>query len=107
MVKAIDFGFIFSRFCRFYGERRHDVLAMPIQTFWMMHKNIDRVMAEADLRLLSVYAYAQSGEGIEKFSEDMRQQMGQVVEMDAVKTAFSERCDKEGLEGLRDLGRMM
>ena len=79
---------------------------MPIKTFWMMHKNIDRLMAEADLRMLSVVAYGQSGEGIEKFSEDMRKQMGQVAVIDEIQAAFKEEIDSEGLASLKDLGRI-
>lgn len=79
---------------------------MPIKTFWMMHKNIDRLMAEADLRMLSVFAYGQSGEGIETFSENMRKQMGQVAIIDEVKVAMSENVDSEGLETLKSMGRI-
>lgn len=78
---------------------------MPMRTFWMMHRNIDRLMAESDLRMLSVIAYGQSGEGIEQFSQDMRRQMGRVVEFDEVKRALSEELDSEGLSTLKNLGK--
>lgn len=72
----------------------------------MMHRNIDRLMAEADLRMLSVFAYAQSGEGIAEFSERMREQLGRVAEVDEAKAALSETLDREGLMELAGLGRM-
>jgi hypothetical protein len=79
---------------------------MPVKTFWMMHKNIDRLMAEADLRMLSVIAYGQSGEGVETFSKDMRKQMGQVAIIDEAKVAMTEDVDSEGLESLKAMGRI-
>jgi hypothetical protein len=80
-----------------------DVLSMPLRTFWMMNKNIDRIMAEADMRMLSVVAYAQSGDGIEDFTKKLRDQVGKIVEIDAAKMAMSETYDREGLLALKAL----
>lgn len=72
----------------------------------MMHRNVDRLMAEADLRALSVAAYAQSGEGITEFSERMREQLGRVAEVDEAQVALSETLDRDGLKELAGLGRI-
>lgn len=78
---------------------------MPIATFWMMHRNIDRLMAEADLRMLSVFAHGQSGEGVADFSERMRKEMGQVAEVDEREAAMAQELDSMGLMSLKELGR--
>jgi hypothetical protein len=82
------------------------VLAMPVSAFWMMNKNIDRLYAETDIRMLYVVAHAQSGDGVVQFSEKMHNQMGEVFVIDEVKKAFSEELDREGLAALKDLGKL-
>ena len=88
----------------FYGfSDTRKLLATPIVTFWMLHKNIDRVSAERDLRVADVAIRSQSAEGVRSLFDDLKKQMGKVVDFDRVLAAQEERLDREGLHGLMDM----
>ncbi len=55
---------------------------MPVKTFWMLHKNVDRIAAESDMRSAMIAIKSQSGEGVQSMMTDLRQQLGQVIEID-------------------------
>lgn len=79
---------------------------MPIKTFWMMHRNIDRITAGSDLRKLSVLIHSQSSEGAEAFAQSMREQMGRIAEVDEAQAAMTVELDSAGLAELKDMGRI-
>jgi hypothetical protein len=107
-VKAVDFGFLFARIMRFYGMAFREVLTLPIQTFWMLHRNVDRVVAEENYKSAIIAASAMGGDGLTTLLEDLRKQMGDVVIVDEAKLAMQEaKLDREGLNSLRGLGRVV
>lgn len=108
MIKSIDFGFIISRVLNFYQLGSYQaVLALPIRTFWMLSRNIDRILAERDLRQIEVIVKSQATEGIQSLMTDLKKQMGTVVEIEIdaeerIRRAENER-DTEGLLALKRL----
>ncbi len=48
----------------------------------MLHKNIDRIAAEEDIRELQVAAHSHSGESIKAMLESLTAQMGTVFEIE-------------------------
>lgn len=53
---------LFSRVCFHYGMSYREVLALPMKTFWMLNRNISRVLAEQDLRAFHLAVSTNSGE---------------------------------------------
>lgn len=58
----LDLGMIFSRVCFHYGMSYRDCMDLPMRTFWMLNRNISRLLAEKDLRAISVALSAVSEE---------------------------------------------
>jgi hypothetical protein len=78
---------------------------MPLKLFWMMHKSIDRLTAEEDMRLAMTLISSESGEGFSSLMENLRKQMGKVVVIDEVKTALLEKHDRAGMLSIAALGK--
>ncbi|PLC44565.1 hypothetical protein C0Q88_07755 [Ralstonia pickettii] len=70
---------------------------MPLKRFWLMSNNINRLMAERDMRSLSVAGSAQSGEGFAEYRQQLILEIGTVLRDDPLST---ER-DQAGFEELR------
>lgn len=89
-----------------------DVLDLPLKTFWMMHRNIDRMAAEQDRRNISVFGHAFSGgEGLEQLVERLDREVGDVVKTDETRPNAQGRhpvldaeLDVEGLNALKGMG---
>jgi hypothetical protein len=92
---------VFSHFCYFYNVSDEHVLKMPIRRFWAMYSAINRIKAENDLRTAKVFMQSQSGskESVESFVHDLREEMGDVVQIDHSK----QRTDFSEYRKLRDL----
>jgi hypothetical protein len=69
---------------------------MPIKRFWLMHKNIDRIEAQRDLRALTIANVGQS----EEDSRDHRKHL-----LDTVGTLVigAPERDQEGFEELKSM----
>lgn len=112
MIKALDMGFLVARLMRTYGMRLLEVLDLPVRTFWMLHRAIDRMQAELDYRMVAVIGNGMAGgEGLENLVKGLRSQMGTIVEYEEGKapiyeTEIKEDFDREGLESLKGLGRL-
>lgn len=90
----------------FYGfSDTRKLLTTPVVTFWMLHKNIDRLMAEKDMRTADVAIRSQSADGVRSLFDDLRKQMGTVVDFDRLLAAQEEQLDREGLHSLNGLGK--
>lgn len=81
------------------------ILALPVRTFWLYSKNIDRISAERDLRLMQVMAGAQSAEAYGKTYDRLQEQMGSVVKMNTALIAQEETIDRAGLAALKAMSR--
>lgn len=81
---------------------------MPLKTFWCFSKNIDRLQAELDLRLLQVMAAATSGEAYGSLQERLTKQLGVIVKHapDYIAAiAHEEKLDRAGLAELKAMAR--
>lgn len=76
-----------------------DVMNMPVKAFWALSNAVVRVMAEQDMRALSVAVHATSGEGAEKFRDHLQQQMGAV-------TIQETEFDQSGYNDLKRMAAM-
>jgi hypothetical protein len=80
-----------------------EVRAMPMQTFWMLHRNIDRISAERDQRNAMVHIQSQSSEGVKDLMTDLRKQVGTIVEYEEVTPT---KLDRAALHALDPIGDM-
>ena len=95
-----------------YSMTYREVRSLPIEAFWMLNKNVDRIAAENDIRALVVAIHAQSGEGFKDLMEGLTKQFGRVFEYDEGKKAMIEAKkrdllssdEKADLNALGDLG---
>lgn len=81
-------------------------MKMPIKTFWMMSSNIDRIMAQSDMRSLTVSVCAQAGqEAVESYRKHLIIEVGSIVklESEAASPIIDEVRDQEGFNELRGM----
>lgn len=101
-VEAIDFAFIFARVMAEYSLSYREMMNLPLQAFFTLNKQIDRLRAERDRRQLRLLLVAQSGqkESIEGMVMSLDKEIGFV---------FREKpkLDREGLHSLKDLKRVV
>jgi hypothetical protein len=80
-----------------------EVRVMPMQTFWMLHRNIDRISAERDQRHAMVQIQSQSSEGVKDLMTDLRKQVGTIVEYEEVAPTKLDRTALHALDVIGDL----
>lgn len=81
---------------------------MPVRLFWFYNRQVDRVRAEEDLRLLRILASAQGGEAFTKEADRLNKELGTVRVFAPIERTIivdgQERdpnFDKAGLDALR------
>lgn len=89
-----------AQMMRFYSMSHSELLALPIYTFWELSRNIDRVRADEDRRLLIVVAQAFGGDPNEHMRA-LTKEIGSVAETDEER--FDDEFDREGFNQLRAL----
>lgn len=76
----MDFTFIAASVMHFYALGYKDFLALPYYTFWELSRNIDRVRADEDRRLLVLLGQVIGGDPA-KYSESLERERGEVIVM--------------------------
>jgi hypothetical protein len=71
-----------------------EALDLPITTFWLLSNSINRLMAEKDIRSLSVAGAASSEKGFKKAQESLQKEMGDIV--------INEAPEAVGMEHMAD-----
>jgi hypothetical protein len=77
-LKSLDFGFLFARLIKTFGFKHDEVLKMPIKRFWFYNKQVERMAAEEDLRMIELLAAVTSSEAYGKKLEDLRNIKGEI-----------------------------
>jgi hypothetical protein len=60
---------------RHYPLTYDQVMALPIRAFWTLNRNINRLLAEEDLRALTLHVSRQSAEGCAAYEEKLRSEI--------------------------------
>lgn len=98
-----------------YAMHFNDVLALPLPTFWMLHRNVNRIAAEKDQRSVAVVGHAfAGGDGLSEFVDHLREEMGSAFVEDASQPDSSKtgnpvldmEFDAEGLAALKGMGNL-
>lgn len=83
-----------------------EVMRLPLRTFWLMHRNIDRIEAKRDMRAMSVSLVAQSTpDGAKQFRQELLVEAGTIVKLEGA-GEDSPLAAKRDDSGFADLKRM-
>jgi hypothetical protein len=74
-----------------------EVMALPIRAFWTMNRNINRLLAETDLRALMLHVSRQTSESCMAYEAKLRAEVFPADQVDPLK---AER-DEAGFAELR------
>lgn len=86
-----------------YGLGYRELMALPIKTFWMLNKNVNRLLAEKDLRALSMAINSQSNEGVTALREKLSEELGNPYGSQPVDNPLDEERDEAGFEMLKNM----
>lgn len=75
-----------------------EVMRLPIRAFWLMNGSINRILAEKDLRSMSVAVSTQSDEGFRKAQSDLVLELGEVVVGPASSPMDAKRDEDAGIK---------
>lgn len=77
---------------------------MPLRTFWLMNKNIDRIQAQNDMRSLVRSVTSQSGqEQIENYRKTLIAETGTIVKLEEGVTVIEAERDEAGFAELKSM----
>ncbi len=96
----MDFAYIFSKFCRFYGLSDQQVLKMSLRRFWTMYWQVSRIEAEEDIRHLSNIVAANDKESLKERIEHLQTAIGSPIQ---VPRAPKIEADADAFQRLRAL----
>lgn len=106
-MEEIDFGFFFCRVMHFFSMSYEAVLRLPLRTFWLLNRNIDRIEARRDMRAMSVAMVAQSdGETANTFRQELVIEAGVIVKLEGEGDPANPLEAKRDEMGFADLKRM-
>jgi hypothetical protein len=101
-VEELDFGFFFCRVMSYYGMGFGAVRALPVKTFWAMHRNIDRIEARDDQKRLALNIVSQSTpESVATYRQALVLEAGTIVRMDDEVNPMLARRDEDGFAELK------
>ena len=83
----------------FYGLTQTAVMDMPIRRFWLFAGNVDRIMAQKDLRALLIGASVQTSEGGKTHQNRLVIELGTIQTVNDTSQLFEER-DEAGFREL-------
>ena len=84
----------------FYSYRREDVLALPIKFFWLLNQNVERILAQSDMRNLRIGSVSQSTEDVKSHMQSLQTEVGNIVKRRTF-TPMDEQPDFEGIAELK------
>jgi len=98
---------LFARVLKFYQLDYDHLLSYKWKRFLFLNKQIDRLQAEEDLRLVQLFSAAGSQEGYTALTERLQRQMGNVAVYEQTITVLNmddnsldPEFDREGLHAL-------
>ena len=78
-------------------------MGMPIKTFWMLNQNVDRLLAQRDMRSLTVAVSGQSSqESFDSCRKALILEVGTIVKMEENPIRDAVR-DEEGFAELKEM----
>jgi hypothetical protein len=85
---------------RFYGLSDTHVLDMPINRFWLLNSQVDRISAQEDYRSARANMVSQSTkEGVRDYFDGLSKELGTIIVRDETQP------DYEGIQKLKRLAQ--
>ena len=75
-----------------------EVKALPIKTFWLMSNSVERIMAQKDMRTLTVSTCSQNGEAANECRQQLVLEIGTIAKAEEI-----QELDSAGLAELKEL----
>lgn len=75
---------------RHYPLTYTDVMALPVRAFWTLNRNVNRLLAEEDLRALMLHTQRQSVEGAVSYDKKLRAEVFPADQLDPLKAERDE-----------------
>lgn len=91
---------LFCRVCFHYGLSYRELMNLPIKTFWMLNKNIGRLLAEQDLRAMRITAVSQDAQAAKEHAEGLLEEFDNPYKTDGSELMHEER-DEAGFAELK------
>jgi len=83
---------------RFYGLSDQQVFDMPINRFWLLNSNVDRISAQEDYRAARTNMVSQSTkDGVREYFDGLSKELGTIIVRD------EREPDLEGIQRLKKL----
>lgn len=82
-----------------------EVLELPIQAFWMMNSNIGRILAEYDMRSLSIGAVLNDKDAFIEKRNSLIEEMGDMFKVES--SPMDDKRDEQGFQELKALAALM
>ena len=80
---------------------------MPIRCFWELSRNINRISAQQDMRLLTIVNLAMSKDGAQKYRDKLELELGDVITYKRdPKASMNEKLDRKGLAKLKTMNNI-
>lgn len=86
----------------FYGLPYAAVMDMPIRRFWLFTANVDRIMAQGDMRALNVAASATTGESGRALQDRLVIELGTIQVLQETSPLYEER-DQAAFDQLKTM----
>jgi mannitol-specific phosphotransferase system IIBC component len=81
------------------------VMALPIKTFWMLSQNVERILAQRDMRALTVAVSGQGGEAARDHRQALIKEVGTIAKL-VVNPILDAERDEAGFAMLREMARV-
>jgi hypothetical protein len=94
---------LFSRVCFHYGLSYRECMDLPMKTFWMLNRNIGRLLAEQDLRSFAIAVSSQNGEAGMALQKKLIDEFDNPYRMENSGPAIDEERDEEGFAQLKNM----
>lgn len=80
-----------------------EVMNLPIQSFWFMSDQIERVQSSEDQRRFRVSANAYGGDGVKDYLEELSKSVGQIYVLDKNAVIAMQQPEEGAFDNLRSM----
>lgn len=85
---------------RHYSMTYWEVMGLPIRAFWMLNRNINRLLAEEDLRAFMLHVSRQAAEPAQEYETKLRTEIFP-DQVNATNSRLNEKRDDAGFAELK------
>jgi hypothetical protein len=88
----------------FYGASHSEAMALKIKTFWLMSECVDRILAQQDMRALTLEVIGNTdSDCITEHRKRLVIEVGTIAKIDEMAERTTETLDSQGLAELKGM----